>query len=115
MGQSTAFTSAARTPSTAQDQQGLICVEYDLSSTCISVMDGVVIYIDAYCRWYSGHVLRGYPPNKGKRKGENGPCPVFKPQGERGQIEGVILRRSIISEHIYLFTSSFIEADTQFI
>lgn len=77
-------------------------------------MDGVVIYIDAFCRWYSGHTLRGYPPNKGKRKGENGPYPVFKPQEERGQIEGVILCHSIISEHIYLISDSFIQADTQF-
>lgn len=59
--------------------------------------------------------FEGILPNKGKRKGGNGPRPVFKPRGERGQREGVILCRSIISEYIYLISDSFIEADTQFI
>lgn len=50
-----------------------------------SVMDSVIIYIDACGRWYSGHALRQSPANKGKREGENDGCspsPVFKRMGE---------------------------------
>lgn len=53
-------------------------------------------------------------PTKGSGKEKMDPA-HWKPQGERRQIEGVILCRSIISEHIYLISDSFIEADTQFI
>lgn len=112
LGQNAVFVSAARTLLTAQDQQRLICVQYDLLNTCISVMDGVVIYIVAYVdiqvtRFDSILPVKG---NGTERRKQTAPS-VTRVQA-KGREECVELSYATAS-FLSIFTNSFIGADTQ--
>lgn len=95
--------SAARTLLTAQDQQRLICVQYDLLNTCISVMDGVVIYIVAYVDIQVTRFDSILPVKGNRMDWRKQTAPSVTRVQAKGRTGRVVTCHGSISEHIHQF------------